>query len=264
MERARLLDPRPEAEAKLHPIAWGANIPWDELSTRQHELPPSRRAGQIEVANVGEAAARAIEALSAIGRVGTAVDHWDWAPPGSEECFRLWEPNPFLEERLRAHETTAMERGRAIDLACGTGRNAVYLASLGWHVTAIDHLEDALARARDLERRYLTGAPPIDWVRHDLEASSPVQSGFDLIACLFFLHRPLLEWAVTALNPGGSLVVETFTLAHREYFGKPKRESLVLAPGELPMLIGNLRIETSEEGWHEGRHTARLHARCFT
>ncbi|MBX7132991.1 MAG: class I SAM-dependent methyltransferase [Fimbriimonadaceae bacterium] len=167
---------------------------------------------------------------------------------------RLWRPNALIEN-LQPGE------GLALDLACGTGRDAVYLASLGYDVLAIDWLPDAIDRCLGLAGRYeLAGS--IQGLVADLEKSIPLRGEFDLITCFFFLDRPLLRWARDHLAQGGRLLVETFTTVHRDHFGKPSRERLVLAEEELLGLAEGMEVEEYSEDWRENcRHTAQLRAR---
>jgi len=237
--------------ARERPILDAVNIPLAELEDRLHELPP--RPARVLVADTGVDAASAVAWLCAGGRSAEAAPCSFAAAP---EPGRLWQPNAWLEELL-----PRLEPGFAVDLGCGSGREAVALAAAGWRVSAIDRLDDALDKARDLERRTL-GEPRIEWVCRDLEsgdfALAPV---VDLLTSFAYLHRPLLEAAPFWLAPGGSLVVETFTSIHRERHGKPRNERFVLAPGELATLAGELKVLHHSEGWREdGRHTARLWA----
>ena len=213
-----------------------------------HELPP--RHDVICIADVGCEAAEAKLWLDAHGRAARIRRGFVF---GSCDQMRLWSPNPFLERVL-----TGIRGGHAIDLACGSGRDAVFIASCGFNVTAVDHLADALGMGRELERRYLGEYQPIDWVCEDLDRYLPPGS-FDLVACFYYLNRRLLSKAIKSLGPDGHLVVETFTTIHRSKFGKPKSELLVLQPGELQDLCAELSIIEHEEAWHGDRHTARLH-----
>lgn len=216
-----------------------------------HELPP--RGTTVQVAETGAATQQALKWLRTGGRDAEAVacEH------GPAEPGRLWRPNAWLEEVL-----PSIPPGRAIDFGCGSGREAVALAAYGWEVTALDRLEDALEKARELEIRTL-GDPTIAWTCADIEAPGYEPPGVaDLICSFAYLHRPLLQAAPQRLAPGGHLVVETFTTIHRERFGKPRTARFVLEPGELLLLCADLELVHHSEAWREdGRHTARLSAR---
>jgi SAM-dependent methyltransferase len=104
-----------------------------------------------------------------------------------------------------ANEVGGLPPGRALDLGCGAGRAAVWLAEHGWRVTGVDYSEVALQLAR--ERR-----ADLDWVLADLREYEPERAAFDLVLVLF-VHLPsaerraLLARATAALAPGGTLVV---------------------------------------------------------
>lgn len=248
---SRFLDPRPAHEVVVEPISDSVNIPLDELPYRMHELPP--RYGRIEVACPEPLATETVMWLSASGRDAQLARDWEYAPPGTRSG-RLWKPNDFL-----VAVATRLEPGTALDLACGTGRDAVYLASLGWEVTAIDHLADALDRGRDLARRYLSDedAGRIRWLCKDLSTDS-LGGSFDLVNTFWFLDRDLIRTVPALLNPGGSFVMETFTTTHRERYGKPRTESFALQLSELRDLLPGLRVESYDEDWHGDRHSARF------
>jgi SAM-dependent methyltransferase len=117
--------------------------------------------------------------------------------------------------------------GEALDLACGGGRHARLLASLGHPVLALDRDADALA---------LAAGPGIVTQQFDLEAPGrawPFAPGrFTGIVVTNYLHRPLMADLATALAPGGVLVYETFAQGNEAY-GKPSNPAFLLAPGEL-------------------------------
>lgn len=248
-------DPRPSALALGKPYAGVCNIPLEELGERTSELGP--RDAPMAVVAEAELLERALKALSDLGRLGTAAPE-RMAPAKRYEPRRLWRPNPFLEEIA----PLIAADGRALDCGCGSGREAVFLASWGWRVEAIDVLPKALATARQMEALYgISSAPRVNWVEADLETGfEPATTELGLITCFRYLHRPLIASAANWLAPGGSLVVETFTEIHRQHHGKPRRERFVLAEGELPELAAGLEVRRYEEGWHAGAHTARLWA----
>jgi SAM-dependent methyltransferase len=114
-------------------------------------------------------------------------------------------PNRWVEREL-----ADLAPGRALDLACGEGRNALWLAARGWHVSAVDFSAVALDKGRALESRQ---APPtrVDWVHADATTYRPAEH-VDL-ALLCYLQLPRAEWraalirAADALGSGGTLLV---------------------------------------------------------
>lgn len=247
------LDPRPAAEAAACPIADAVNIPLDELAARTHELPPTTKVVQI----VGPAALteQSVTWLNTHGRRACAAADWSYAK-GPVRPARLWLPNGFLETIV-----AEFPPGAALDLACGTGRDAVYLATRGWQVTAVDVLPDALERGRALAARYASGALPIRWLEADLERDPPAALGpFDLVVMVRYLHRPLLARLTDWLRPGGSFVCECFTTVHRARRGRPARPADVVEPGELRTLLAELTLRRYTEDWQGDRHTARAWA----
>lgn len=251
----RLLDPQPAVEAAADPIADAVNIPFAELSLRTHELPP--REVVIPVVGPAAVAEQAVAWLTSNGRQAIVERSFRAASPNrGPQVGRLWRPNEFLAGVLPNLPPKA-----ALDLACGTGRDAVFLASLGWRVTAVDILPDALARARDLAARCAAAIEPIHWRQADLEREPPGLDGeFDLIVCFRYLHRPLLAQFAGWLRRGGNVIYETFTTTHRARQGKPTRAALVLEAGELPRLLAGFEIRHFSEAWRGAAHTARIWA----
>lgn len=133
------------------------------------------------------------------------MDAEDWDRRYVERPW-LWtaEPNLFL-----VTEVGDMAPGRALDLACGEGRNAVWLAERGWAVTAVDFSEVATARARELaEFRGVV----VEVIRHDLLGYEPEPGAFDLVAVMYLHLAPadrarVLRSAVEATAPGGTVLV---------------------------------------------------------
>jgi SAM-dependent methyltransferase len=151
-------------------------------------------------------------------------------------------PTALLAERL-----TALPRGRALDVACGAGRNALFLAANGYAVTALDISHVALERGRrSATERGLT----IEWLRADLdddpERALPV-GPFDLIVWVRYVHRTLLPPLVARLGTDGALLCEQHLLTGEAVAG-PTSTEFRLAPGELRASARDMRIEHSFEG----------------
>ena len=253
--RVDWLDPREAAEAVAEPIVGAVNIPFSELGGRVGELPPADE--EIGIVGPAELARRVIVWLAERGRRSNWITTRSLSPTrklDGSQIGRLWRPNAFLEEVI-----PQLKPGRALDLACGTGREAVYLAANGWDVTAVDVLPDALERAEALERRYLRGPQRIRWVQCNLEKEPQrVESTYDLITIFRYLNRPLVGILKSWLSPGGSVICETFTTLHRERHGRPSCPANVLKHGELPTLFPEFTTRHHSEDWRGAAHTARL------
>ena len=141
--------------------------------------------------------------------------------------------------------------GRALDLACGRGRNALWLAQQGFETTALDRDPAAVA---ELEARARREGLPLTARVVDLEtgAADLGVARYDVVVVVHYLHRALFPALISALAPGGVLVYETFTLAQAAR-GRPTNPAFLLEPGELPRLVAPLEIRAAREGEFEGR-----------
>jgi SAM-dependent methyltransferase len=139
---------------------------------------------------------------------------------------------------LRDHRHLLPARGRALDVAMGSGANAVYLAGEGFTVCGVDRDEEAVARACARAREL---GVAIETRLVDLESEWPfTEERFDLVVVFRYLQRTLFRALETALAPGGLLVYETFTEAHARY--RPMRPAFLLRPGELLHAFPGLRV----------------------
>jgi SAM-dependent methyltransferase len=116
--------------------------------------------------------------------------------------------------------------GRVLDLACGHGRHARWLAARGHPVEAVDRDADAL--------KDLNGVPGVVTRVIDLEGGAwpYADERFAAIVVVNYLHRPLFPLLVTSLVHGGVLIYETFALGNERY-GRPRNPEFLLQPGEL-------------------------------
>jgi tellurite methyltransferase len=135
--------------------------------------------------------------------------------------------------------------GRALDLAAGRGRNALFLAERGLSVTALDISAVALDQFRiEAEKRHLV----IDARQVDLEAVPDLPTAaFDLVIQFFYLQRSLFPHLLAAVRPGGLAVVRTLSSAG-PFAGGPDNPDFVLRPGELLEVFAGWEILCHEEG----------------
>ncbi len=240
-----LLDPRAKPVPSIASSVW---IAAEELSDRVFELAP--KGTPVRVAHV-DGAEFVMPWLSKSGRPAALTDDFTYGPSGG--C-RLWSPNEFVEE-----VAPLLPPGRALDLGCGTGRDAVYLASLGWEVTAVDHLPDALERARQLEAKYLPNMG-VDWVQGDLDENlTPLGAEFDIITMFFHYDLNLVSRALHLLSPGGTILIESFSQRHRGSLGRPKEARRAIGD-DLKSVLDGLEVKSWSSGMHGDRHTVRVWA----
>ncbi len=151
--------------------------------------------------------------------------------------------------------------GRAVDLAGGAGRNAIWLAGRGLDVCVADVSEVALQLA---EVRAAEAGVSIATQRLDLETNPFPPGPWHLIVCVHYLWRPLFDIFPAVLTSGGTLVCIHPTRTNLQRHAKPP-ERFLLEDGELPRLVQHLEVVHYEEGWlAEGRHEAVLVARRVT
>lgn len=149
-------------------------------------------------------------------------------------------------------------RGRALDVAGGAGRHAVWLAKRGLTVTLADIADEGIAHAREAA---VAAGVEIETVAVDLEADPLPAGTWDLILCFHYLHRPLFAAFAASLAPGGVLLAVQPTLVNLERHPRPGA-SFLLAEGEMRTLVSPLSIKRYDEGWlEEGRHEARVVAK---
>jgi tellurite methyltransferase len=157
-----------------------------------------------------------------------------------------YEPRPpsALLQRWLSRLQPSTGHNRALDAACGTGRNAVLLAEHGWHVVGVDISPVGLHIAQEEARQR---AVMLDLLAVDLHDWLPPAS-FDLVCVFRFLDRSLCPRLQAALKPCGTLIYETFTIAQRNYEGGPRSDDFLLQPGELPTLFPGLEVLEYTEG----------------
>jgi SAM-dependent methyltransferase len=152
------------------------------------------------------------------------------------------EPASIVRELL-----PLLPAGPALDIACGTGRHALFLAARGQHVTALDFSSVALdileVRARSMhvpvrrsENLQHAGRPlrgGLELMQADLERKPLPERCYDLILCVQYLQRSLFPQMARVLRPDGVLLFETYTRAQLEFANGPRNPAYLLKTGEL-------------------------------
>ncbi len=173
------------------------------------------------------------------------MDHhgWDERYAGDELIWTA-QPNRFL-----VAEIESLRPGRALDLACGEGRNAVWLAERGWAVTGVDFSAVGLDKARRLaDARHVSA----QWERADVTEYQPPAEGFDLVIVMY-LHLPeasrrtAFRRAAGAVAPGGTLLVVGHDSTNpNEGWGGPKDTAVLYGPDDLVADVEGLDLVKAE------------------
>lgn len=151
-------------------------------------------------------------------------------------------PEILATQRAVAGETAPL---RALDLACGAGRNALYLAGLGYQVDALDISAEALDRA---ERAAQDRGLQVSWMVHDLDQGLPRRlPDYDLVVVIRYLDVSLVTAAADRLRPGGSLICEAHLMSDEPVIG-PRDPNFRARPGELRAAVAGLDIAEYWEG----------------
>lgn len=158
------------------------------------------------------------------------------------EAELLWgvEPNRFV-----ASEISELSPGRALDVACGEGRNAIWLAGRGWHVVGVDFSERGLARAAELASRAGV-ADRVDFRRADVVNEALPAGSFDAVIVAYLQladgpRRAALRNAAAAVAPGGTLLVvghDTTNLT--EGVGGPQDAEVLFSPQDVVADVADL------------------------
>lgn len=154
------------------------------------------------------------------------ADSADAAPPAS-----------FLRQ-VFATDAWRLPRGRALDIACGKGRNSLYLVELGFEVAAMDISAVALDEGR---KRAEAKQLRIDWRQTDLEAVQLEESVFDLVVNFNYLQRSLIPQIKRAIKTGGHVIFETYLIDQKE-IGHPKNPAYLLGHNELLEHFRDFRV----------------------
>lgn len=172
---------------------------------------------------------------------------------------RHWREKPLAEVAMPddwlIKASPLLRGGRALDIACGAGRNSFFLAENGFQVTAVDISPVALERlALESRQRQLD----ILTRQIDLEGDPQLPEGpFDLLINFFYLHRPLLGLELARVKPGGLAVFRTFSRS-----GLPPQSTLrpeiSLNPGELLEIFSGWEILLYENGIEPSRKGGTL------
>ncbi len=174
------------------------------------------------------------------------MDRRDWNSRYQGDDL-LWTDRP---NRFLVAEAEELTPGRALDLACGEGRNAVWLAERGWQVTGVDFADVALEKAQLLAEHRGVRA---DWIRADLFEYEPAPEAFDLVI-VFYLQipaerlRPILARAARAVAAAGVFLLVAHDSSNLERgYGGPRDPAVLYTAEDVLPALAELEIERAEQ-----------------
>ena len=175
---------------------------------------------------------------------GSTVDNESWnSRYQGRDLVWTATPNQFL-----VAEVDSLVPGRALDLGCGEGRNAVWLAEQGWTVTAVDFSDVGISKGREMADKR---GVEVTWVVEDLNRYQPAEQSFDLVI-IFYIHIPpdqqraLLRKATEAVAVGGTLLVVGHDLTNlQDGYGGPQDPDLLITPESVAAALDDLEVVTS-------------------
>ncbi len=151
-------------------------------------------------------------------------------------------PSPLLMKHV-----ASIPRGRALDIATGRGRNALFLANAGFEVEGLDRNREALAACDEKSKQL--GLRNLSLKEINLEQSPSIEHNtYELIVNTYYLQRDLAPAIVKALKIGGVLIFETFLMENHHRFNHPRRKEFCLDPNELLHLFQDLTVTYYHEG----------------
>jgi len=173
-------------------------------------------------------------------------DRIKWNQRYAEDSYHKNNPVTLVEDWL-----PRIPVGKALDVACGAGRNAIFLAQAGYRVDAIDISLQGLNQARQkAESQGLS----VNWVEHDLDQDFQFDTDYDLIIVLWYVDLALVTRLCGCLAAGGYLVCEEHLITDLEVIG-PTSSNYRVTPGDLreavsgvDILLYEESVETNSEG----------------
>ena len=169
------------------------------------------------------------------------IDRWD-------QKYKDANPNPTFEPDpiLVVNAVLLDGQGTALDVACGVGHNAIFLAQRGYDVVAIDGSLSGLRYGRAVLQNTKL---PVSLVVADLEALSLPMDFFSLVLVVRYLYRPLIAQLKRALRPGGLIIYKTFNVNYQRE--RPAfHPDYLLEPGELATIFADFELIATNDSQH--------------
>ncbi len=268
LEEVPVLDLRSLERFRQAHLKNSSHFPVAELPERMHELPMrtcpiSLFGSESELQQASEFFANkgyvikqkliATESkIASLNQLGLIVS--------GEHSHILWRPASIVKSFIQDY-VGACDNKTGLDLACGSGRDSVYMAMNGWAMTGVDYLPSALHKLSDLASR---NGQSVKTIQYDLEKhasdeltpfSTFEQNFYGCVLVVRYLHRPSIKYLKNIIDRNGYIIYQTF-MRGCEKFGSPKNPRYLLEQGELADIFYDFDILLDEiEYLPDGRPT---------
>jgi len=179
------------------------------------------------------------------------LDRIKWQQRYREDSYRKNNPVTLVADWL-----PKMPPGKALDVACGAGRNAIFLAAAGYRVDAIDISAEGLKKAGQSAAEQ---GVEVNWIEHDFDRPFEFDGDYDVILVMWYVNLELVTRLCDCLAPGGFLVCEEHLITAEDVIG-PSSDDFRVAPGALRGAVAGLELllyeESIEIGEEDGERVA--------
>jgi len=264
-----VLDVRRQQDFYLCHIKGSSNIPFAQIEQRMHELP--RKSQPLTLFGSSEGLLIATDLLIQKGyqvedKIIASKETLQFlksskqSEVGRQSKF-LWQPASVVKEfgKLCANHLT---NTNGLDIACGAGRDSIYLARQGWKMTGVDYSQIALDKLKGLanNNKVAVNTQLLDLEKNYFQLEKS-KLKYGVIIFVRYLHRPILDKIKALIDKNGYIVYQTF-LEGSEKFGSPKNPRFLLKYGELAEIFSDFDILLNDvEHLDDGRPTSRFIAR---
>lgn len=179
------------------------------------------------------------------------LDLSKWNQRYLEDSYRKNNPVSLVRDWLQK-----MPSGKALDVACGAGRNSLFLAAAGYRVDAIDISPEGLKKARQSATEQ---GLEVNWIEHDFDRPYSFDTDYDVILVMWYVNLGLLRRLGDCLAPGGVILCEEHLITDEDVIG-PSSNDFRVAPGALRDAVSGLELllyeESIEIGEQDGERVA--------
>jgi len=161
------------------------------------------------------------------------LDLEKWNQRYAEDSYRKSNPVTLVEDWL-----PEIPIGKALDVACGAGRNALFLAQAGFRVDAIDISPLGLDKAQHSAAQQ---GLEINWIEHDFDRSVDFDTDYDLILVMWYVNLALITRVCDCLAPGGYILCQEHLVTNEDVIG-PTSTDYRVVPGALRAAVSGLEL----------------------